>query len=117
MVRWRQWNCRWKPGIGFGGGGLHGACRFHHGSSMTRVAIVGGGPGGLMTASLLEQKVFHQCRLTLFEASARTGGKIVSSCLGGVPYEAGVAELYDYSVIGPDPLRQLVKRLGLATVK
>src|SRR5262249_11486065 len=33
-----------------------------------------------------------------------------------VLYEAGVAELYDYSMLGPDPLRELVAKLGLDTV-
>src|SRR5262249_41850747 len=33
-----------------------------------------------------------------------------------VTYEAGVAELYDYSHFGPDPVRQLIDKLGLATV-
>jgi protoporphyrinogen oxidase/SAM-dependent methyltransferase len=85
---------------------------------MNKIAIVGGGPGGLLTAYFLEKKLGHRCRATLFEASGRTGGKIVSRRFetADVPYEAGVAEFYDYSVIGPDPLAQLVKTLGLATV-
>ncbi|MFX9042793.1 hypothetical protein ABTN45_20480, partial [Acinetobacter baumannii] len=29
--------------------------------------------------------------------------------------EAGAAELYDYSQLGPDPLRELVRELGLKT--
>jgi monoamine oxidase len=32
-----------------------------------------------------------------------------------ITYEAGAAELYDYSQLGPDPLRQLVAELGLTT--
>ena len=32
-----------------------------------------------------------------------------------VAYEAGAAELYDYSQLGPDPLRELVAELGLTT--
>ena len=31
-------------------------------------------------------------------------------------YEAGVAEIYDYSMTGPDPLRDLVQHLGLQTI-
>jgi monoamine oxidase/phosphohistidine phosphatase SixA/SAM-dependent methyltransferase len=85
---------------------------------MARIAIVGGGPGGLMTAYLLERASFERHEITVFEASSRVGGKIVSTTFGSapVPYEAGVAELYDYSQLGPDPLRQLVRKLGLPTV-
>src|SRR5438067_3301358 len=85
---------------------------------MRDIAIVGGGPGGLLTAYFLEHKLAGRCRATLFEASGRVGGKIVSRRFdtADVPYEAGVAELYDYSVIGPDPLVQLVGSLGLEAV-
>ena len=80
---------------------------------MTRVAIIGGGPGGLMTAHLLEQKC--SCRATLFEASDRVGGKVRTCRFDSVPvgYEAGVAECYDYQAIGDDPLRNLTRALGL----
>jgi monoamine oxidase len=82
-----------------------------------RVAIVGGGPGGLMTAYLLEQKTHFPCAITLFEASNRLGGKIVTRQFNTVPvaYEAGAAELYDYSELGPDPLRELIAAFGLLT--
>lgn len=85
---------------------------------MIRIAIVGGGPGGLMTAYLLEEKYKDSCQTTLFEASNRTGGKLVTEHFKTAPviYEAGVAEFYAYSMIGPDPLRQLIKKLGLKTV-
>lgn len=84
-----------------------------------RIAIVGGGPGGLMTAYLLARKSFEKHKITLFEATERVGGKIVSAEFDSAPvlYEAGVAELYDYSQLGTDPLRQLVNMLGLPTVK
>jgi monoamine oxidase len=82
-----------------------------------RVAIIGGGPGGLMAAYLLEQRAKFPCRITLFEAGNRLGGKIVSRTFATapVPYEAGAAELYDYSQLGPDPLRELVAEMGLTT--
>jgi SAM-dependent methyltransferase len=56
--------------------------------------------------------------VTLFEAGDRVGGKILSRQFESAPalYEAEVAELYDYSELGPDPLRELVERLGLPTV-
>lgn len=85
---------------------------------MIRVAIVGGGPGGLFTATLLEEKFRDFCQTTIFEACHRTGGKIVTSRFESapVPFEAGVAELYNYADVGPDPLLQLVDKLGLKTV-
>jgi SAM-dependent methyltransferase len=85
---------------------------------MTRVAIVGGGPGGLFTASLLEEYCGDLCQITLFEAGPCLGGKVRTQRFETAPvlYEAGVAELYDYSHFGPDPLKQMVARLGLTTV-
>jgi monoamine oxidase len=79
-----------------------------------RIAIIGGGPGGLMTAHLLEQEL-DRAEITLFEAGPRLGGKIVTREFASapVPYEAGAAELYDYSQLGPDPLRELIASLGL----
>jgi len=55
--------------------------------------------------------------ITLFEATDRLGGKIVTARFDHAPvaYEAGTAELYDYSMIGSDPLRDLVRELGLTT--
>ena len=83
-----------------------------------RIAIVGGGPGGLFTAHLLENFCAGLCECTLFEASERVGGKVVTSHFetAKIIYEAGVAELYDYSHFGPDPIRSLVAKLGLETV-
>ena len=85
---------------------------------MLDLAIVGGGPGGLMTAWYLRKKLGPLCRVTLFEASERVGGKIVSRKFDSAPamYEAGVAEIYDYSMTGPDPLRELIQHLGLQTI-
>lgn len=83
-----------------------------------KVAVVGGGPGGLMTARLLEQKSAGHCRVTLFEASSRLGGKIDTRQFAVLPamYEAGVAECYDYEAFGRDPLKALVRELGLTPV-
>jgi monoamine oxidase/SAM-dependent methyltransferase len=85
---------------------------------MTRIGIVGGGPGGLFAAKLLEEYCGDLCQVTLFEAGPRLGGKVVTEQFSTAPvrYEAGVAEIYDYSHFGPDPLRALVKKLGLSTV-
>jgi protoporphyrinogen oxidase len=43
---------------------------------MMRIAIVGGGPGGLLTAYELENRCASMFEATLFEASHRIGGKI-----------------------------------------
>ena len=74
------------------------------------VAVVGGGPGGLFSAWHLAAKAGSACKITIYEATSRLGGKIVTNQFAGVgPYEAGVAEIYDYSHIGPDPLRDLIE--------
>lgn len=80
-----------------------------------RVAIIGGGAGGLFTAWHLAAKAGLSCQITVYEATARLGGKLETGQFSGVgPYEAGVAEIYDYSALGPDPLHDLiVKELGL----
>ena len=53
----------------------------------------------------------------LSSGKVRLGGKVISRHFSheSVPYEAGAAELYDYSRVGPDPLRELVETLGLTT--
>jgi hypothetical protein len=70
-----------------------------------------------MTAFLLEKRAHHPCEITIFEAGDRLGGKLVTRHFDAVPisYEAGAAELYDYSRLGPDPLRELIGELGLTT--
>lgn len=85
---------------------------------MLDLAIVGGGPGGLMSAWYLKKKLGSLCRITLFEATDRLGGKIVTRTFDSAPamYEAGVAEIYDYSMTGPDPLRELIQHFGLQTI-
>jgi monoamine oxidase/SAM-dependent methyltransferase len=84
---------------------------------MIRIAIVGGGAGGLLTSHLLNE--FHNdiARFTILEASDRLGGKLLTKQFEKTPvlYEAGLAELYDYSRIGPDPLHQLIKEFGFET--
>ena len=83
-----------------------------------RIAIVGGGPGGLFTAWHLERLAATPLAVTILEASDRLGGKVLtpSFAKAAIRYEAGAAELYDYSPIAEDPLRQLVRSLGLPTV-
>lgn len=81
------------------------------------VAIIGGGPGGLMTAYLLERRAPSACAITIFEANDRLGGKILTRRFNAAAamYEAGTAELYDYSHVGRDPLRELIAELNLST--
>jgi protoporphyrinogen oxidase/SAM-dependent methyltransferase len=85
---------------------------------MLDLAIVGGGPGGLMSAWYLKRKLGELCRVTIYEASDRLGGKILTRKFDSAPamFEAGVAEIYDYSMSGPDPLRALVQHFGLQTI-
>ena len=81
-----------------------------------KIAIIGGGPGGLMAAYLL-QKAELPCVISLFERTDRPGGKVMTSRFSSQPdvtYEAGAAEFYDYSGLGQDPLRELVAELGLS---
>jgi len=84
---------------------------------LRRVAIVGGGPGGLFTAWLLERQAPRRIDVQLYEASDRVGGKVRTPSFDTAPvrYEAGAAELYDYSVVDEDPLREAVALLGLPT--
>jgi protoporphyrinogen oxidase/SAM-dependent methyltransferase len=85
---------------------------------MLDLAVVGGGPGGLMSAWYLKRKLGELCRVTIFEASDRLGGKVLTRKFDSAPatYEAGVAEIYDYSMTGPDPLRELIQHFGLQTI-
>ncbi len=81
-----------------------------------KVGIVGGGPGGLMTAYCLQKCATVPYTTTIFEASPRLGGKILTNRFtsAGANYEAGAAELYDYSPVDEDALRELVEELGLS---
>lgn len=86
---------------------------------MIDIGIVGAGPGGLTAAWHLDNKCPDLVNVTILEASPRPGGKLLTRRFAesGLPYEAGVAEIYDYSAIGPDPLRDLIRDLGLKTVE
>lgn len=70
-----------------------------------------------MLAYELQKHATRPFTTTLFEASARLGGKILTRQFSNAPlqYEAGAAELYDYSRVGEDPLRQLIAELQLPT--
>ena len=80
-----------------------------------QIGIVGGGPGGLMTAYFLQKWANDPHRVTLFEAGHRLGGKILTPSFQTVAatYEAGAAEIYDYSHLDDDPLKELIEELGL----
>jgi len=83
-----------------------------------RIAIVGGGPGGLFTAWHLERLAAMSLEITIFEATDRLGGKVLTPAFttAGARYEAGAAEFYDYSPVDDDPLRAVVNEFGLPTV-
>ncbi|MDP8995602.1 MAG: FAD-dependent oxidoreductase [Pseudomonadota bacterium] len=85
--------------------------------SKPRVAIIGGGPGGLFSAYYLERYAAEKPDVCILECSARVGGKIFTPRMPhtGFKYEAGVAEIYDYAQLGPDPLKELIAELGLTT--
>jgi protoporphyrinogen oxidase len=85
---------------------------------MHRIAIIGGGPGGLFTAYRLQRKAGDAVSIAIFEATDRLGGKILTKQFSTAPvrYEAGAAELYGYSKVGHDPLHHLVMTLGLPTI-
>lgn len=80
-----------------------------------RVGIIGGGPGGLLTAYFLQKMTACPVRTTIFEASERLGGKILTPRFQSArhSYEAGAAEFYDYSLFDEDPLKELIAELGL----
>lgn len=85
---------------------------------MPRVAVIGGGPGGLFATYLINER-YPSVEVVLFEATDRLGGKVRTLTFeDGTPYEHGVAELYEYKGPGPrDPLRALIEDdLGLETV-
>jgi len=71
-----------------------------------------------MTAWFLGRRFGANADISIYEASPRLGGKVITQRFGKalVPYEAGVAEIYGYSAVGPDPLRDLIEcELGLST--
>ncbi len=69
-----------------------------------------------MTAYCLQKIAPVPYSVTLFEASSRLGGKILTTKFDSVQarYEVGAAELYDYSPVDDDPLKALVTELGLS---
>lgn len=83
------------------------------------LGIVGGGPGGLMTAYHIQKYTNRPVHLTILESSDRLGGKVHTRQFDNriASYEAGAAELYDYSHIDDDPLKLLVAELGLSITR
>jgi len=84
---------------------------------MVRICIIGGGPGGLFAARYLLHKE-PTADITIYEATPRFGGKILTKQFETVPaiYEAGVAELYHPKKMG-DSLLDLLKEYGFSFVK
>ena len=81
-----------------------------------KIGIVGGGPGGLMSAYMLQKHMNSPFKITIYERSPRLGGKVITPRFDSenVRYEAGAAEIYDYSEFeDEDPLKDLIKELGL----
>src|ERR1700682_4265654 len=83
------------------GRGMNGS-----GAPEYRIAIVGGGPGGLFTAWHLTAKVGAACKVTIYEATERLGGKIATGQFPGAGlYEAGADGIYDYFALGQSHVR------------
>ncbi|WP_200174327.1 FAD-dependent oxidoreductase, partial [Tomitella cavernea] len=59
------------------------------GGAPLRVAVVGGGVSGLAAAHRVRSLLGGACRIALFEASGRLGGKLRTVPLAGVPMEVG----------------------------
>jgi len=77
-----------------------------------KIAVIGGGPGGLFTARYLLKKTTRPLEICIFEATNRLGGKVLTNKFStGSIYEAGVAELYKLP-IKDDPLYRLFVDLG-----
>ncbi len=72
-----------------------------------------------MTAYTIQKWANDPFRITLFEASQRLGGKIRTETFETLPaqYEAGAAEIYDYSHIDDDLLKELIEELGLSITR
>jgi monoamine oxidase len=78
-------------------------------TTTTNIAVIGSGPGGLFTAYVLGMRC-PTASVTIFEASDRIGGKIQTDTFSdGTPFEAGVAELYEYKGPSDDPMRKLIE--------
>jgi monoamine oxidase len=69
----------------------------------------------LFTAHELQRLADRPIAMTVLEASSRLGGKLSTPMFerSGTRYEAGAAEFYDYEQLGHDPLKDLVRELGL----
>src|SRR5690242_14048726 len=71
--------------LGLLGRGSSGNGAGNRGTIMLDLAIVGGGPGGLMSAWHLKRKLGDLCRITIFEASDRLGGKMLTCKFDSAP--------------------------------
>lgn len=74
---------------------------------MTRAAVVGGGVGGLLTAWRLAQT---GRQVTLYEASSRLGGQVVTQSFAGYAVDLGAESLF----VAMPHVRALVDELGLS---
>lgn len=74
---------------------------------MKKVVVVGGGISGLSAGSLLREKGYD---VTIFEASNRLGGKILTTELSGIAIDAGP----DAFLVREPEMKELCVSLGLA---
>jgi protoporphyrinogen oxidase len=83
-----------------------------------KICIIGGGIGGLITSYLLYEKLSDKINVTIFDCNKRIGGKIYTRILPktGARIETGMAEVYDYSQLGDDTLKNLILKFGLKII-
>ncbi len=95
-------------------------------SSAPRVAVIGGGPAGLMAAEVLAG---NECRVDLFDAMPSVARKFLLAGKGGMnithadPYDRFVTRYGErrealqpiLDAFGPDALREWIHRLGITT--
>ena len=74
-----------------------------------RIAVVGGGMSGLVSAYALQKRLGDEVDVTVLEAAERVGGKIRTREVSGVACEAGA----DAFITRAPELRMLVDELGL----
>jgi len=83
-----------------------------------KICIIGGGIGGLITSYLLYEKLSDKINVTIFDCNKRIGGKIYTRILPktGARIETGMSEVYDYSQLGDDTLKNLILKFGLKII-
>ncbi|GAA5181412.1 protoporphyrinogen oxidase [Rugosimonospora acidiphila] len=78
------------------------------------IAVIGGGIAGLAAALRLRERLGPRAGITIFEQSARLGGKLRTDAFGEGYLEAGAESFLMRDPDGsPSPAAELVRRVGL----